>query len=115
MIVTKVWCLPVDQSEDDLNRLHKAIVGAVKAIRELGVKDENDMVCFFVPDLMKYGLGEEIIVEIDGVGDIDGRNSRVRIQLAGCVGRSVSKLYPDAKVKCVVRSFDPSEEEWSSK
>jgi len=115
MITVKVWYLPCDESEEDMNHLHQTIVSAVKCFRELGIKNENDMLCLFVPDLMTYGLGDEILVEIDGVGDIEEGNSKTRIELATRVGRSVSTLYPDAEVKCVVKSFDPSEEEWSSK
>ena len=53
MIVIKVWCLPSDQSEDDLNRLHQAIVKAAVSVPELCLKGENDMVCLFPTDLMK--------------------------------------------------------------
>lgn len=114
MIVIKVWCLPSDQSESTLNRLHQAIVKAVVSVSELCLKDENDMVCLLPPDLMNYGLGEEIIVEIDGLPDIPQKNERVREQLAKCVGESVSALYPRAKVQCSARSFDPLQGVWTS-
>jgi len=112
MIVIKVWCLP-NAIEDKLNRLHKAIVGAVVPISELGVKSENDMVCLFPADLMKYGLGQEIIVEIDGVPDVPRKNLTVREQLAGCVGKTVLALYPDARVECSAGEFKSSGR-WSS-
>ena len=35
MIVVKVWCLPIDQDEEALNLLHKAIVKAVVFIFKL--------------------------------------------------------------------------------
>ena len=113
MIVIKVWCLPSDQSEDDLNRLHQAIVKAAVSISELCLRDENDMTCLFPADLMKYGLGEEIIVEIDDLPDIS-RSERVRIRLAECVGKSISALYPKARIECSVRSLDPSRGVWTS-
>ena len=65
MPIIKVWCLPADQNEEQLNTLHKKIVSAVIGIPELELKDENDMTCLFPPDSMKYGLGDEIIVEIE--------------------------------------------------
>lgn len=114
MIVIKVWCLPSDQSEDDLNRLHRVIVKAAVSIPELCLQDENDMTCLFPADLMKYGLGEEIIVEIDGLPGILRENLIVREQLAKCVGESVSALYPKAKIKCSVREFSPSQGVWTS-
>jgi len=112
MIVIKVWCLPSDQSEDALNLLHKAIVEAVISVSEGGVKDENDMVCLFPTDLMKYGLGEEIIVEISGLPSILPEDLTVREQLAMQVAESVVKLYHKAKVQCSVRGPDPSEKVW---
>ena len=114
MIVIKVWCLPFEQSEDDLNRLHQAIVKAAVSVPELCLQDENDMTCLFPADLMKYGLGEEIIIEIDGLPDIPRKDLTVREQLAKCVGESVSMLYPKAKIKCSVREFNPSEGVWTS-
>jgi hypothetical protein len=113
MIVIKVWCLPSDQSEDDLNRLHQAIVKAAVSFPELCLQDENDMTCLFPADLMKYGLGEEIIVEIDGLPDMFWKNRTVREQLARCVGESVSALYPKARVECSVREFNPSQGVWT--
>ena len=107
MITIKVWGLP-NAIEDKLNRLHKAIVEAVVSISELGFKNEKDMVCLFPADLMKYGLGEEIIIEIDGVPDMPGKNLTVYEQLAQYVGKTVLALYPDAMVECFVEEFRPS-------
>jgi len=114
MPVIKVWCLPKDQSEDDLNRLHKSIVKAVVSVSELGLKDENDMTCLFVPDLMSYGLGEEIIVEIGGIFEKSERTDEVRQRLAMSVGKSVSALYPRAKVECFVSAFILRQGFWTS-
>ena len=58
MPVIKVWCLPPGQTEDDLNNLHKLIVAAVVSVPEIDLESEDDMTCLFIPDLMKYGLGE---------------------------------------------------------
>jgi len=114
MIVIKVWCLPPDQTEDSLNLLHKAIVEAVVSIPKLGVKDESSMVCLFPADLMKYGLGEEIIVEIDGLPIIlpEEEDSAIREQLAMQVAESVAKLYHKAIVQCSVKGLDPSRKVW---
>ena len=114
MIVIKVWCLPSDQSEGDLNRLHQAIVKAAVSIPELRLGDENDMVCLFPTDLMKYGLGEEIIVDINGLPYIPRKNATVCEQLARCVGESVSVLYPKARIECVVIRFSSSQGVWTS-
>jgi len=114
MIVIKVWCLPADQDEETLNLLHKEIVKAVVSISELGVKGENDMVCLFPADLMKYGLGEEIVIEIDGLPDTPRKSTSVPMRLAENVGISVSALYPKARIKCTAEEFNPSKAVWIS-
>lgn len=114
MPVIKVWCLPAGQDEAKLNLLHQAIVRVVTAIKALGLRDQNDMTCLFVPDLMSYGLGEEIIVEIGGLFMKLERTPEVRQSLAASVGKAVKKLYPEAKVECFITSFDLSQGFWTS-
>ena len=114
IIVIKVWCLSSEQNEKDLNLLHKTIVKAVVSVSELCVKDENDMVCLFPPDLMTYGPGQEIIIEIDGIPDVPRKSLTVREQLARYVGENVLTLYPKARIECSVREFNPSNGRWSS-
>ncbi len=117
MPIIKVWCLP-KSTEEDLNRLHQTIVGAVLCISELGLRDQNDITCLFPPDLMKYGLGEEIIIEISGLPKEPPEGTLgivIRQRLADCVGSGVSGLYPEAKVECFVSIFDPSQGFWTSK
>jgi len=114
MPVIKVWCLPANQTEEKLNELHQSIVSAVVGIHELGFKDENDMTCLFVPDLMSYGLGEEIIVDIAGLFEKPERTKEVRQRLAENVGREVKRLYPDAKIECFVSSFNPENGFWGA-
>lgn len=114
--VIKVWCLPSRQTENDLNRLHRGIVAAVVAIPELGLKDENGMICLLPPDLMSYGLGNDIIVEITRLSlpGKPGRIGEVRQRLARVVGSKVKEFYPNAKVECSAVSFDPSQGFWTS-
>ncbi len=118
MIVIKVWCLPANQSEEDLKRLYQEIMEDVEDVisgPEFCLQGKkSDKVCLFPADLMKYGLGDEIIVEIDGLPDLDSKNLRVRKRLTEYVGRSVGAFYPDAKVKCSIEGFDPSQVVWTS-
>lgn len=105
MPVIKVWCLP-EMEEAKLNDLHQAIVGAVSGVVELSLKDENDMTTLFPSDLMKYGLGTDIIVEITGLDDKPERTHDVLKRLAKNTGESVSSFFPDAKVECFVHPFN---------
>ncbi len=107
MPVIKVWCLPAGQTEDDLMRLHKALVAAVVSVEKLGLKDENDITCLFPPDQMKYGLGAEIVIEVTGLLVKPERTKSVREHLAMNLGEVIRCLYPRAKVECFVTTFDP--------
>jgi len=69
MLVIKVWCLPT-LSQEALLSLFKDIVAAVVAIEKLGVKSENEMLVLFPPDTMTYGLGKEVLVEVDGLPEV---------------------------------------------
>lgn len=105
MPVIKVWCLP-QMEEDKLNDLHQAIVGAVSGVKELGLKDEKDMTTLFPSDLMKYGLGTDIIVEITGLDDKPERTHDVLKRLAKNTGEAVSSFFPNAKVECFIHPFN---------
>lgn len=114
MPVIKAWCLPSGQTEEDLNVLHQSIVKAVVSVAELGIKSQNDITCLFPPDLMKYGLGEEIIIEVGGLYQKPERTKKVRQRLARNIGEAVKELYPKARVECFITTFDPSQGFWTS-
>lgn len=115
MPVIKVWCLSADQTEDDLRKLHRMVVEAVVSVRELGLKDQNDMTVLFPADMMQYGLGEEIIVEIE-MFEKPERSPEVKRRLTQNVGMAVKMLYPKAKVESgPVKTFRPEMDGfWSS-
>lgn len=113
MPVIKVWCLPKSK-EKKLNKLHKAIVDSVLSCSELKLKDEKDMTVLFPTDMMKYGLGTVIIVEVS-LFKKQERTIIVIQKLAKALGESVYQLFPDAKVECSIESTDPKKEGfWTS-
>lgn len=114
MPVIKVWCLS-EQTEDVLRSIHKNIVCAVVATEVFGLKDENDMTVLFPPDAMKYGLGQEIIIEVTGLFEGPKRTDEVRYQLAKNIGKAVRLFFPDALIECFVYPFNPKQGFWSSK
>jgi hypothetical protein len=111
MPVIKVWCLP-QMEEAKLNELHQTIVAAVVGVEELGLKDENDMTCLFPPDMMKYGLGSEIIVEVTGLFEKPERTASVHERLAWHLGMAVQRLYPKATIECFIYPFNPAQGFW---
>ena len=112
MPIIKVWCLP-ELEEAELNGLHQDIVKAVVGIRELGFKDENDMTCLFPADMMKYGLGSEIIVEISGLFKKPERTPEVIDSLAFQVGIAVSRRFREAKIERLVYPFNQTHGFWT--
>ncbi|MFH0891276.1 MAG: hypothetical protein V1867_00680 [Candidatus Falkowbacteria bacterium] len=92
-------------SEEKLNQLHNAIVGAVISIPETDVKDESGMLNLFPKDLMTYGLGTEISIEITKVPLLC--DHKIRNKLAKAVGRAVKKLFPEARVECEALPINP--------
>lgn len=115
MPVIKVWCLPV-VTESKLNELHQSIVRACMDIEELGIKNEKAVTCLFPPDMMKYGLGSEIIVEVTGLFEKHNRTDGVRKRLAEKLGEAVKGQFPDTGlVECFVYPFNPSLGFWTSK
>jgi len=115
MPIIKIWCLP-EVDEPKLNELHQSIVRAVASVEELGVKDEKDITCLFPPDMMKYGLGSEIIVEVTGLFAKPERTDEIRQRLAAQLGQVVKDLFSDAQlVECFVYPFSPSQGFWTSR
>lgn len=113
MPVIKVWCLP-EMEEDKLRQIHKDIVQAVVSVKELGLNGERDMTCLFPKDMMEYGLGEEIIVEVTGLFERPERTEEVRSRLAECLGKVLKQHFPKAMVECFVFPFDPKQGFWTS-
>jgi hypothetical protein len=98
-LVIKVWCLP-KMAEDQLRQLHVKIVAAVVGITVLRLKDENDMVCLFPPDMMSYGLGEEIIIEVTHCL-LGGKRARQDLSIA--LRDAVKTMFPETRViECIV-------------
>ncbi len=115
MPVIKVWCLP-ESEEAKLNELHQSIVRAVASVPELNVRDEKDITCLFPTDMMEYGLGTEIIVEVTGLFETFERTDEVRHRLATSIGKAVHSLYPDTElVECFVFPFHLGQGFWSSR
>ena len=114
MLVIKVWCLP-RLEEAQLNQLHQSLIGAVVGVPKFGVKDEKGVVCLFPSDMMQYGLGEEVIVEVTGVKEMwTGKDTDSWNQLAARLGHAIRGHVSEARVECFVYGFRPTNGHWSS-
>ncbi len=104
MLTIKTWCLPNGLSEKELNDLHNAMVAAVISIPKTGVKNESMMLNLFPSDMMSYGLGNEISIEITKVPVSCDRH--ILNKLARAVGVVVRKAFPNARVECEALPFN---------
>lgn len=93
-----VWCLPQNLGERKLRQLHKAIVAAAVSVKELELTGEGDMLTLFPPDMMRYGAGTEIMVQVSELWDRPGRTPQVRNRLATALGQAVKAMFPKAVV-----------------
>ncbi len=100
-----VWCLPPDTSEEKLRDLHSAIVAAAVGIEELGLKDENDFLNLFPSDMMKYGAGTEIMIQVSELWEKPERTPVVLNRLAKALGEAVRVRFPEART--VAARIDP--------
>jgi len=102
-LVVKVYGLPPDRTEESLRDLHQEIVGVIVKMGGFHFlyKTEEDVLVWFVPDHMQYGLGTEFLVEISNVARLQDQFDRKMTlrDLAKHIGTTVqnhfSHLHPD--------------------
>lgn len=112
-----VWCLPPDLGEEKLNALFKALVAAAVSVEELGLRGKEDMLILFPPDMMRFGAGTEIMVQVSELWDKPERTPDIRNRLARVLGEVVKGMFPDAVVASRLDPpFRPAEHGfWTSK
>ena len=115
-VIVKIWCLPVLRDplyqEKQLLELHNMIVATTMGIPEFGVQSEKDMLNLFPADMMKYGLGKEILIEVTPFGSLiphreqwnDARNKLIR----GLAERVGLMIHSAEEVLCLIH---PQEQE----
>lgn len=110
--IIKVWCLP-KVGQRQLNKLFRSIVAAVESVTELGLKGSDSMTILFPQDMMNYGLGTVIIIEIT-LPKKPGQTAKVRQLLAESLGTTLKGHFPKAVVQCMIHQFDPKQGLWTS-
>lgn len=110
MPVVKVWCLPAGLTEDQLRALHQSVVNEAVAMPEFGIKDETHMTVLFPKDMMMYGLGSEIIIEVlTGMFHRLELPDEAKTKFARAMVRAVKKLHPEPLVECFITPFKRSD------
>ena len=97
-MVVRLWCLPT-QTEEELKSLHQALVAALVRA-DIGIMGENDVIVLFPSDMMTYGLGSEILVEISHLPTPTNMNYvTLKWHVAHSVETVVKRRFPDAYVQ----------------
>ncbi len=114
MLLVKIWPLP-KISELQLKALYDEIVAVFGSMPELEI-NARDVVIGYPSDMMLYGLGTDIVVEVDKLFDTPKRTPAVRSRLRAELGNAVKHAFPNAKVECFLGDpFRPTNENfWSS-
>lgn len=113
MPIVKVFGLPEDMNEMDMDRLQWNICNATASVKELNIT-KDQVIVFFPSGLIKdLGGKQQVVVEVDLFAKRK-RNDKVLGQLAEKLGRTVKKeLDRPSLVECLVKPF-PEKRFWRS-
>lgn len=79
---------------------------AVCSVAELKLK-ASDVSCFYPRDWMAKGLGEELVVFVDGLMDKPERTEEVRNRLAASIVETINHFFPEVSlIECFIRPFN---------
>ena len=116
MLTIKVWCLPA-LSQDKLQDMFWEVVdgvGSVESMVKAGHTGPGNMLILFPSDLMKFGLGTEVLIEVTGLTDVSLRNIRDLDELAEKLAKIVHRFVHKGQINCCVHMADPFTWRWQS-
>ena len=105
-MIVKVWCL-AEKEEAELKEIHKSIVSVLTGRKRIGVRNQRDLLVLFPPDLMSYGLGSEILIEVTFIQELRHETQEVFDGVSYALEDFIDNFYHmDTRVACLVESFD---------
>ena len=108
MPVITVQGIPHNIFKRRLTKFCDELIDSTSQIEELNLT-KNDVSCFFPVDLLIKGLGEEIIITVDGLFSKPERTSEARSKLAKSLANCGKKHFPKAKIECFIHPFNPED------
>src|SRR5680860_658024 len=105
MPILIVYGIPTETDKETLEIFSDLMRQRAADIEDLGIKKEQ--VSIFSPqDLMAKGLGEEIIIFIDGLTEKPERTEKVKKQLVLNLVDEVHQSFPKATlIECIIRPY----------
>jgi hypothetical protein len=96
-----------DSMSQKLEEFTEALINtAVCSVAELKL-EISDVSCFYPRDWMAKGLGEELVIFVDGLIDKPERTEEVRDRLATSIVETVNHFFPEVGlIECFIRPFD---------
>jgi hypothetical protein len=106
MPVIFVYGIPTTTDSHTLESLLDALRKTAASVEELHIT-KNDVSVFFPKDLVEEGLGEEIILFIEGLLDKPERTATVRKTFAQALANCTGRFFPKTKmIECFIKPFD---------
>ena len=107
MPVLLVYGIPKNTKVTKLSQFCENLRLVAADIKELNITVDQVSV-FFPTDRLEEGLGEEIIVFVEGLFDRPERTKKVRKDLATAVAKTIRSYFSNTKmVECFVKPFNP--------
>ncbi|HZJ41985.1 MAG TPA: hypothetical protein VFD51_03145 [Patescibacteria group bacterium] len=105
MPILIVYGIPTETDKETLEIFSDLMRQRAADIEDLGIKKEQVSI-FFPQDLMAKGLGEEIIIFIDGLTEKPERTEKVKKQLVLNLVDEVHQSFPKATlIECIIRPY----------
>lgn len=101
--IIKVYLLPA-WDEAQFRACFNRLVNAAKSVKALQINSASDLIILFSQDAMVYGLGAEILVEVDLPQHLIVDND-VEQKTADAIHAVMRGLLPEAYVQCKVYPF----------
>jgi len=105
--VIKVYLLPAEWGEEELERCFYALLAGAQTVASLRVQTEDDFIVVFPKDAMLKGLGTEILIEVD-VPAPWAPTYDAEDEIASMTFEVMRRLLPGAHIQCKVYKFETS-------
>lgn len=102
----RIYGIPPEATQVDLETLTEMLQWALANMSALGIKKENVFI-FYPADRMTKGLGEEVICDAV-LFNAPLRTRAVRRKFAETVAMVIQQFFPESIVKCMAFNFDRS-------
>ncbi len=108
MPILTVHGTPNEMSQQELEIFSELMRNRVASVNDLGLTKEQVSI-FFPQDLMSKGLGEEIIIFVDGLTEKPKRTENVKKMLVLNLIDEAHQSFPKATlIECIIRPYSMS-------